>query len=379
MSKTCTVRILDEVNCVVLGLDDYHNKIFQDTYAPYSEGYFFSKKHQLGQWDGRIKFFTKGGATYNNLLPDILPLLHKWGYKIKLVDNRNQLSINMPPIDKDYFKSRNDIIELGDHQVTAVNAIFDNGGGIIRAGTGAGKSYMIAALSQSYVDTHKFKVVIIVPNTDLIEQMMVDFRENLEMDVGEYSGDTKDLSHPITISTWQALQNTPQLMSLFNVAIVDECHGAKGKVIKDLLNVSGAHLYVRIGVTGTLPDNAVDALSVRVTLGDPVFTITTRQLIDSGWLAEVDIQMIELEEDFRTEFKEFKANNPEESKKLTYAKFVELMFPDYAAEKKYLGRQKDRTEFITSMISFKSSEKKGNTLVLVNSVATGQKYASLIE
>jgi superfamily II DNA or RNA helicase len=379
MSKTCTIRVLDEVNCVVLGLDDYHTKYFYEKYAPFAENYFFTKKYQMGRWDGRYYFFSKGGRTYNNLLPDIIPQVNKWGYKIKFIDNRSPISIQMKHIDKDYFKSRNDIIELGDHQVKGVNAIYDNGGGIIRAGTGAGKSYMVAALAQSYVDTHNFKVIIIVPSTDLIEQAIVDFRENLNMDVGEYSGDVKDIDHPIIVSTWQALQNVPHLMGLFNVAIVDECHGAKGNVIKELLNEAGAHLNVRIGVTGTLPDNDLDWLSVRVTLGDPVFTITSKELIDLGWLAEVDIQLIELEEDFRTEFKEFKIAHPDKANKLTYAKFVETMFPDYTSEKTYLGKQQDRVEFITDMIRYKSQEKKGNTLVLVNSVSTGKKFQKLIE
>lgn len=378
MSKTCTIRILDEVNCAVLGLDDYHSKEMNKRYSPYMDGYFHSKKYKLGVWDGRISFYSKGGRTYTKLLPEIITQVHKWGYKISLIDNRSPVQLVMDKIGADYFKDKNETIELGDHQVDAVNAILSETGGIIRAGTGAGKSYMIAALGRAYTETHGLKVVIIVPNSDLIEQMRADFEETLELDVGEYSGDVKDLSHPITISTWQALQNNPHLMGMFQVAIVDECHGAKGNVIKTLINEHGAHLYVRIGVTGTLPDNELDALSVRVTLGDPVYTITSKELIDRGWLAEVDIQMIELEEDFKAEFKKFKDEFPDESTKFTYAKFVEHMFPDFDSEKKYLGSNKERTEFIAAMIDMKRSEKKGNTLVLVNSVATGKKYASLI-
>lgn len=162
-------------------------------------------------------------------------------------------------------------------------------------------------------------------------------------------------------------------------AVVSNCHGAKGNVIKKLLNEDGSHLYVRIGVTGTLPDNELDALSVRVTLGDPVFTITSKELIDIGWLAEAEIQMIELEEDFTEEYKKFKEAFPEEAKKITYVKFKEHMFPDFDSEKKYLGSNKERTEFIAAMIEIKRSEAKGNTLVLVNSVPTGQRYAKLID
>lgn len=379
MTKACTIRILNEVECVVLGLDDGHARELKNRFSPYKDGYFYSKKYQMGHWDGRISFYSAGGRTYVKLLPDIITQVVTWGYKINLVDNRTPVKLTIPPIDKDYFRENNEDIELGDHQVVGVNAILSNQGGIIRAGTGAGKSYMVAAISKAYTEVHKLKVLIIVPNSDLIEQMRLDFIDELQLDVGEYSGDVKDISHPITVSTWQALQNNPQLMSMFQVAIVDECHGAKGDVIKSLLNDHGSHLYIRVGVTGTLPKDEVDSLSVRVTLGDPVFTITSKQLIDAGWLAELDIQLIEMEEDFKAEYKKAKETFPDDMAKITYAKFVEGMFPDYDAEKKYLGTNKNRTNYIARLITIKSLEAKGNTLVLVNSVDTGKRYQQLIE
>lgn len=229
MSKTCTIRVLDEVNCAVLGLDDGHSQQLNKKYSPYMEGYFHSKKYKLGHWDGRISFYSKGGRTYTKLLPEIMVQVHKWGYKLKLVDNRSPINLNIPSIDENYFSDQ-DII-LGDHQVKAANAIFENGGGIVRAGTGAGKTLICAAMAKQYVDVHNLKVLMIVPNTDLIYQGIEDFNNIGLDDVGEYSGDEKDLSHPITISTWQALQNNPQLMGMFQVAIVDECFDGNSKVM----------------------------------------------------------------------------------------------------------------------------------------------------
>jgi superfamily II DNA or RNA helicase len=374
--KKAIIKILDEVNCIVMGLNDSDNKFLKDEYSPLAEGYFFSKKYKLGVWDGRISFYSKGGKTYVKLLDEIVPILKKRGYKLNLLDNREIYELDVPFIDKDYFSNVD--MELGVHQVDAVNSIIRNNGGIVLAATGAGKSVINAALADVYNKKYGFKVIIIVPNSDLISQGVDDFL-NLDLDVGEYSGDKKDLDHPIVISTWQALQNNPQIMGMFSMAIVDECHGTKGNVLKDIMNNHGSHLMIRVGVTGTLPKAAVDALSVKITLGVPQYVVTAKQLMDSGWLAQMDISILELVEDMHREYEAWKIEFPDEAKDTSYIKFLEHMFPDYDVEKKYLNSNFDRLDYLQQLVEINRSMDKGNSLILVNSVAAGQKLAKSIE
>jgi superfamily II DNA or RNA helicase len=374
--KQVTITILDEINCVIFGLDDKDTKYFKEKYSPLAEGYFFSKKYKLGVWDGRISFFSKGGKTYVQLLEEIVPELQHRGYKLKLTDRREQFKLTIPVIDKDYLSAVD--IELGDHQVGAVNAITKNNGGIVLAATGAGKSIINASLCKLYHDHFGFKVIVIVPNSDLVSQGVEDF-DALDLDVGEYSGDRKDLNHPIIISTWQALQNAPEIMGMFQVAIVDECHGVKGQVLKDLLNNYGAHLFIRIGVTGTLPKSEVDLLSVKITLGVPQIVITAKQLIDSGWLSELDISILELEENKKLEYEQWKLEFPDEAEGVTYNEFLQTIFPDYDSEKRYLNSNVKRQEFISELVQLNRSNAKGNSLVLVNSVPAGKKLQTMIE
>lgn len=376
ITRNVLIRLIDEVNCLIVGLTDKDTEYFKKLYSPYAENYFFSKKYKLGQWDGRISFFSKGGKTYIKLLDEIIPELKARGYKLSLKDDRQQLSLNLPTITKDYMSDA--LIELGPHQVEAVNAITKNNGGIVLAATGAGKSIINACLAKLYNDFYQLKVIVIVPNSDLVTQGVEDFA-NLGLDVGEYSGDVKDINHEIVISTWQALQNNPELIGMFNVAIVDECHGVKGKVLKELLNEYGAHLYVKIGVTGTLPESEVDRMSVKVTLGVPEYTITAKQLIDLGWLSELDIYILELEEDKKDEYESWKKQFPDEAEKVSYKEYLNTMFPDYASEKKYLNLNKKRLEYICKMVNIQKMKDKGNTLILVNSVQMGQKMQELIE
>jgi superfamily II DNA or RNA helicase len=373
--RIATIKILDEVNCVVMGIDDKDNNFLKNKYSPLAKGYFFSKKYKLGQWDGRKSFYSKGGKTYVNLLDEIVPELRQRGYKLKMIDNREVFELYVPSVDKTYLSSAG--IELGEHQVAAVNSILEDNGGIVLAATGAGKSIINATLADAYNKAYNFRVIVIVPNTDLVTQGVEDFRE-LGLDTGEYSGDVKELNHSIVVSTWQSLQNNPQMMGMFQVAIVDECHGTRGDVLRDILNNYGSHLYVRIGVTGTLPDDEVEAISVKITLGVPKYVITAKQLIDSGWLAELDITILELEEDKKREYEKWKIEFPDDSDGISYKDFLGNMYPDYDSEKKYLNNNEARLEYIAKMVEINRVKDKGNSLVLVNSVPAGRKVQAQI-
>ena len=72
MQRTCTVKLLDQVNCVFTGLHPDHIGFFYEEYAAYAPNYYFNPKFKLGSWDGKIRYFHKTGKTYVNLLPEIL-------------------------------------------------------------------------------------------------------------------------------------------------------------------------------------------------------------------------------------------------------------------------------------------------------------------
>lgn len=379
MAKKCTVLLQDEVNCAILGLSEDHIAFFYNKYGLKAPNYFFNPKYQLGSWDGNIRYFHKTGKTFVNLLPEILPLLLRLGYKVNLDDQRRSDKPQPDPITKDFFghildPETGEPIEFRPYQVEAVNLILSNGGGIIVAGTGAGKTMMCAGLSQSYVNKNQ-RVILIVPSTDLIEQTYLEFVD-WGLDVGQYGGTDKDLDHDIVVSTWQALQHNKTIIRDFNVVIVDECHGIKGNVLTDILNEHGNNISTRIGVTGTLPDNAADQMAVRIAVGEVQFEITAAELIAQGWLAKLDIDIIQLEENFEKEYKQFKNDYPNE--KLTYRQFVDEYFPEWTQEKTYLQNNKLRMQHICGIIEGKRNQNKGNVFCLVDGVQFGKKLTKMI-
>lgn len=378
---TAKVKILDEVNCVIVGLRPDHVSYFYEEYGRKAPGYFFNPRFKLGQWDGHIRYFQKTGKTFVNLLPSIVPKLTGLGYKIHLEDNRVAEIPSVPLIDENFFShifhpEWNEHIKLRSHQVLAVNDATQNGGGIIIAGTGAGKTLMCAALCLLY-GKHGIRTVTIVPSKDLIEQTAAEY-EICEVDTGRYYGDKKELGHQHIVSTWQSLKNNPGLMDQFDMIIVDEAHGAKGQVLQNLLAEHGAHIPLRFGLTGTLPKAETDAMAVKIGVGDVVYTITAKQLMDQGDLASLNIDIIQLEEDFDAEHKKYCDNLPPGEKAPTITQFKDSYFPDYQAEKRYLQANKERIEWIADYIQVKRDARKGNVFCLVDGVQFGKKLAAVI-
>jgi superfamily II DNA or RNA helicase len=249
---------------------------------------------------------------------------------------------------------------------------------MIIAGTGAGKTILTAALCDLYERICKLRIIVIVPNTDLIDQTALELR-GFDLDVGTYSGSGKSLEENIIVSTWQSIQNNPMIMSQFQAVIVDECHGVTGKVLQEILNKHGAHIPVRIGMTGTLPKEPADRMALTVCLGEVLYEVAAAELIKKGWLAGLHIKMYMLMEDFAEKWLKFQATNPEEADKMTEKEFIEGYLPDYEAETTYLKKQKTRTTFIADFVENIRMQGKGNTFILVKSVNYGKALAKMIE
>lgn len=380
-SRKCTVKLLDEVNCVFIGLHPDHVGALYDKYAAHANNYFFNPKFKLGSWDGKIRYFFKTGKTFIFLLDDILPEVTSLGYKVNIIDERKTPAIDVPNIDENFLADRGVLDDDGnpwimrDYQVDMVNTLINNEHGVGIAGTGAGKTSITASIALSYELAAGFKTIIIVPDKNLTNQTKSEYAR-FTLDVGEYSGTNKDINHQHVVSTWQALQNNPTIIQSFDMVIIDECHGLRGKVLQDLLTNYGKNIPFRFGVTGTLPKGESDRFAVRIAVGKVLYTKPAHELIDEGHLAKVHIDIYQHTIDLHEKHEEFLRDYPDQQ--ITYTKFRDSYFPDFAAEKAFLQKNADRIEWLRLAIETKRDQRKGNTLCLVNGVRVGKKLAKLI-
>jgi len=205
----------------------------------------------------------------------------------------------------------------------------------------------------------------IVPSISLVQQTKNTF-EFLGLDVGEYSGTSKNLNHTHIVSTWQTLQNNPKIIKQFQVVVVDECHGAKATVIKQLLNEYGKDIVHRFGLTGTLPKNKADNITILLSIGDVKYTIAAHTLITAGWLATPNITVLQLNDQKRLQDL-LDQQPPDETKKITYDNEITFQRQDAY-----------RRQWIADFIIEKGAAHQGNVLCLVNNVPVGKKLSKMI-
>jgi hypothetical protein len=247
----CRLIINDEVNVKIEGLDVNTRRTLTNRFKYEIPGARYLPAVRLGRWDGKVSYFSLAGATYINLLPDIIPILEDLGYDIDIADTRNYTtSYKFSAVNEHSFSdhvwpeghtAQGQPILLRDYQCDIINRFLTTPQCIQEVATGAGKTVMTAALSRSVQDHGRS--IVIVPNKSLVTQTESDYR-NLGLDVGVYYGDRKEPGHQHTICTWQSLnvllKNTRSGITdvtigdfIENVVcvMVDECFDESSKVL----------------------------------------------------------------------------------------------------------------------------------------------------
>jgi len=249
--KQAKIIITDEVNCKVQGLELDARKALMKRFEVEKPGARYLPSVRLGRWNGKISYFSLGGATHINLLEQIVPIIDQYDYDIELEDLRTyKTTFEFQEIKEDTFAHKTwpkgHVMEgkpilFRDYQVNIVNNFLANPQSLQEAATGAGKTIVTAALSKS-VEQYG-RSLVIVPNKSLVVQTEEDYI-NLGLDVGVYFGDRKELNKTHTICTWQSLNNLLKLTQTgeadFTIndfiegvvcVIVDECFHPDSKVL----------------------------------------------------------------------------------------------------------------------------------------------------
>lgn len=356
--------IKDECNVKVEGVEIGTRKKLVDRFKYEIPGARYQPAVRLGRWDGKVSYFSLGGSSYINLLPEIIPILDSDGYDIELVDLREyNNTIVFDTIAEDTFAHKSwpvghtqagQPVLLRDYQVEIINNFLANPQSVQEVATGAGKTLMTAALS--LMAERYGRSIVIVPNKDLVRQTEADYR-NLGLDVGVYFGDRKEWGRTHTICTWQSLNvllkstqegtaecTIGEFVEGVQCVMVDEVHMAKADALKTLLTGVFAQVPIRWGLTGTIPKEDYAAVSIYCSLGTVVGRLSASTLQDAGHLAQCHVNVLQLVD--------------------------HVEYKDYQSELKYLLETESRLDYIAKLVE--TIRKTGNTLVLVDRLAPGK-------
>jgi superfamily II DNA or RNA helicase len=361
---TAKIIVKDEVNVKIEGLHLDDRKTLVKRFEYEMPGARYMPAVKLGRWSGKVSYFQLGGSTYINLLDQIIPYLEERGYDIELDDIRDyKQSFRFNSVTEQTFASHvwptghpkvGEPIILRDYQIEITNQFLSNPQCVQEIATGAGKTLITAALSHS---CEAFgRTLVIVPNKSLVTQTEEDYK-NLNLDVGVYFGDRKELGRTHTIVTWQSLNNIikntqdgvgditiQEFIEDVVALIIDECHMAKADVLKSMLSGSMSKIAIRWGLTGTVPKEKFASEALLTCIGPVINKLAATDLQDRGVLANCHVHVVQLQD--------------------------HSLFKNYQSELKYLLEQDNRLDEIANIID--KIKESGNTLILVDRITAGK-------
>lgn len=370
MAEKAKIIIKDEVTCTIKGLQPFITRKLMRQFEFEIPGARFTPACKLGRWNGKESFFSVGGGTFINLLPEIIPILYDGGYDVEIDDLReNVIEFQFDDVDEDTFAHKvwpkghpmeGQPIVLRDYQIEIVNTCLREKQCVYEAATSAGKTLITAALS-CMVEKYG-RTIVVVPNKSLVVQTEADYK-NLGLNVGVLFGDRKEYDKTHTICTWQSLdrlvKNTndyaadvpmDEFLEGVVAVIQDECHLVSGATIKSLLTRTFAHIPLRWGLTGTIPKEEHQRRALQVSIGEVAGQLKAKELQDKGVISSCNVNILQLED-----YGEYK---------------------DYQSELSYLTKNTKRLDYIAEKL--KEIAATGNTLVLVDRKFTGEYLSNLI-
>ena len=289
-------------------------------------------------WDGYIRMFKlQKNQLYLGLYSYLKEFCEERDYEI----DGYQPETDVFTIER-YEEIVKDIpLELRDYQKDAIAYAVHNQKCILVSPTASGKSLIIYSLIRYNFLKKNKKALVIVPTTSLVEQMAKDFKDyGFRGDIAKIYGGDKGSDAPIVVTTWQSMMRMPKgFGNQFGMVIGDEAHLFQAKSLTKIME-SLTEVKYKIGTTGTLQDTQTHKLQLEGLFGPAFFVTTSKELMDKGTLANLDIQCLVL------------SYSDEERKLVSKMKYQEEM--------DWIVRNEKRNGFIRNLVN----DLTGNTLVL---------------
>jgi len=307
-------------------------------------------------WDGKIRLFNnRTQELYAGLYDQLLEFASAEGRGYEIVDQDSE-DYGSPVLNSSGHSlgqapSMDLPVEPRDYQIDAVNHGLDKKRALLISPTASGKSLIIYMLIRWFLHNRDSRALILVPTTSLVQQMLGDFTDYSASDT-QFDPDTmchtisagKDKQPPddarVVISTWQSVYKMPkEYFGQFGCVIGDEAHNFKAKSLTSILTKM-TEAEFRFGTTGTLDDTMTHRLVLEGLFGPAKFVTTTRELMDQGNLATLEINVL-------------LAKYPESVRK-------GLKDAKYQSEIEHIVKYEPRNRFISNL----ALDLTGNTLIL---------------
>lgn len=350
------LEYLNEVHCRVR-CDPGTLMEMSEHFTHYAENYKFHPKYKSRMWDGKISLVNRlSGTIYAGLAQEIKRFCDSRSYSFSFDPEFVYDNVSIHEV-KEFVNSLDlpEWLDIRDYQIDAVAKCLRSKRRTLLSPTSSGKSFMIYLIAAWY----RKKTLIIVPTIGLVRQMEEDIRSygftgSISTSINGLDK-SNDIKSDIVITTWQSLDNGKTKMAKawyqqFKVVFGDEAHGWKAKSLINIMS-NMVNTPYRFGTTGTLDNSELNKRTIYGLFGAPYQTVSTREMIDSGYAADIKIKCIVLSypDHVRKEF----------HKQVTDKRTGKKRKKSYQEEVDFLVNYEKRTEFIKNL----ALSLKGNKLV----------------
>ena len=275
----------------------------------FRNGFFDKNINQFVHWDGKKHLLNQKMVFPTGLLSKVCDFLKKHGVAIKIVDQRSPVKFG------EKLKILN--IEPRYYQIEAMEAAIKAERGIIRIGTGGGKT----SVASMIIGTYNVPTMIYVVGKDLLYQFHRETQKFLGKKVGIIGDGLCDIKRINVCSVWTAAKAfelktkvslddedwSPETFSVgseekklikaaietVNLAIFDEAHFLATDTIQSIFKASKKCRYL-FGLSGTdWRDDGADLLLESV-CGPRIYNMTSSELIKKGFLVPAKIVLYDV-------------------------------------------------------------------------------------
>lgn len=319
-----------------------------DRFSFEAPGHKYHPAFRAGHWDGRTRLFNVRSRTiYRGLESAIAEYCREQGYEFGGDDGSAHPSPDRTAVDE--FVAGLDLPadrQLRDYQLDALRTATTRRRVLFHSPVNSGKSLIMYLIYR----WHNVKTLLVVPRSDLVEQMYGDFKSyGCDMsEVHKIKKGVRDTERQLTITTWQAIKDMPlDWFAQFECVLGDEVHLFTAKSLAGE-NVGRSRYHgvmerlteaeLRYGFTGTLQEAKTHRLTLVGLFGEVHETITNAEMQERGFSSPLEIQVIVLE-------------HPEWVRKLT-AKEVKKrpgLLYEYADEVDFTVGLRARNEFLCGL------------------------------
>lgn len=332
----------------------------------------FDPRVKKGQWDGMIRMFDRRKQTIPaGLAERVRQFCEAGGYVYQ------GYTPPETPVTEDQVNAFLDTLSIPSkferrpYQVTALTTAIRTGRQLMLSPTSSGKSMIIYTLLRWY----NLKTLIVVPTIGLTLQMRGDFADygfdpaNVALIGGGERAEVSSKAQ-VVVSTWQSIADMePEWFDQFGLIVGDEAHLFTAQSLTGIM-MKARRTAHRFGFTGTLRGTKVHQLQLEGLFGPVTKVTTTRELMDMGYVAKLDVQCVVLRHPKEARraiddmVKEARKKGSRQTKgALSYQKEIQYIFDC-----------ETRNRFIVRM----ATKLKGNVLILFQHVEHGQRLYDML-